>query len=563
MSPSEVNFKLTPRPPQPQTQNRRIDQASETVENYSNKYNGFWNMLHPDKKKTQQSSYEKVDRKLNIDNDLEQLLMMESPSLYQQIQMMDDNEIKQLADQLVPLLEPQANQNNFNNNPWRNKPRKDPVSINNFGSSGLKSIKTNNNVIRGSTTSPRSTTVMDIHVPQDQDTGFFGVGSSLSFAGDSSNTMMKSKSNNVRNTFMNSVGSLNSDQLISHKSLPLGSDPNIVYPQQIRAGTQMMQGPQGPIVSSPRPQNLAVAQTPLAPQIPNPEDTRGTIITRDPPGHYHAATSSVSGHKMSPASDQISSSQLLAALSPPRTRPVTTGVSSRRNSHSAQQTGGTDRQGSDIIGNILPAAIGLSSSAGISPIGIFSNLLNAYATIDSKHDLTGKIINSAANWLQPPTAEVRTTDVVETTTSATTTATSSSPSSKSSVRQKSEETTRRTGERPVTNISVRVHDKISSDENQYQSVFDKIRAAAQESEYHVVTDSPLPPVKSNLFSGGPLRPKPPSEEIIQVSPAPHDYDQDKPPIQYGVSNPQWYSNEIQVIGRNYFLGQLHNRAKYL
>merc|ERR1712012_1302997 len=132
---------------------------------------------------------------------------------------MDDNEIKQLADQLVPLLEPQTKQNNFNNNPWRNKPRKDPVSINNFGSSGLKSIKTSNNVIRGSTTSPRSTTVMDIHVPQDQDTGFFGVGSSLSFAGDSSNT------------FMNSVGSLNSDQLISHKSLPLGSDPNIVYPQ--------------------------------------------------------------------------------------------------------------------------------------------------------------------------------------------------------------------------------------------------------------------------------------------------------------------------------------------
>ena len=55
-------------------------------------------------------------------------------------------------------------------------------------------------------------------------------------------------------------------------------------------------------------------------------------------------------------------------------------------------------------------------------------------------------------------------------------------------------------------------------------------------------------MKSNIFAQGPLRPKPPSEEIIQVSPAPHDYsyDKDEPPLQYGVGNPHWYSNEIQV-----------------
>ena len=217
-------------------------------------------------------------------------------------------------------------------------------------------------------------------------------------------------------------------------------------------------------------------------------------------------------------------------------------------STSNRRAGG--QQQSDIIGNILPAAIGLSSSAGISPIGIFSNLLNAYATIDSKHDLTGKLINSAASWLQPPTAEVRTTDVV--TASTTPDDGSLSSSSSTTVRsvKRKEETTTARSERPVTNVSVRVNEEKKKNKNQYQSIFDKIRAAAQsqESEYDIVTnyDTDLPPVKSNLFSEGPLRPKPPSEEIIQVSPAPHDYNKEEPAVQFGVSNPQWYSNEIQV-----------------
>ena len=63
-------------------------------------------------------------------------------------------------------------------------------------------------------------------------------------------------------------------------------------------------------------------------------------------------------------------------------------------------------------------------------------------------------------------------------------------------------------------------------------------------------------MKSNIFAEGPLRPKPPSEEIIQVSPAPHDYsyDKDEPPLQYAVGNPNWYSNEIQASG-TFFLFQ--------
>ena len=33
----------------------------------------------------------------------------------------------------------------------------------------------------------------------------------------------------------------------------------------------------------------------------------------------------------------------------------------------------------------------------MSPVGVFSNLLNAYATMDSKHDLTEKLISGATS----------------------------------------------------------------------------------------------------------------------------------------------------------------------
>ena len=103
-------------------------------------------------------------------------------------------------------------------------------------------------------------------------------------------------------------------------------------------------------------------------------------------------------------------------------------------------------------------------------------------------------------------------------------------------------------EKPVTNISVRVRED-GGNNNQYQSIFDKIRAAAQskDSEYDIVTSHDLPPMKSNIFSEGPLRPKPPSEDIIQVSPAPQEeYSAEESQLQFGVNNPHWYSNEIQV-----------------
>ena len=577
MSPSETYFKMTPKP-QPQTQNRRIDITDD-----SDKYNGFWKMLHkperkqnspmPSKQFHQRKSSAKDESITSMQQELEHLLMLESQhnnggaNLYDQIQMMDDDEIKQLADKMAHILEPQNNNQNYqpSMNLWRTKPgrNQDPVSINNFGSSGLKKvISGNNDIIRGSTTTRRPTTVVDFTVPKGQSTGFFGVGSSLSFGGGGGQNTVQSpqirsqaQASNT-NSIMNSVGSLNSDQLIQN-SVPMGSDPNIVYPSQIRAGTQMLQGPQGPIVSSPRPLSLAVPQTPLAPQLPNP-------------GGYKEFPDQFPGARGSAA--QFSSGQRQSSVSstrrPPGTLRLVTGGASggqSRQKQTFQQTrgetqqsvrrtgapspGASERQGqADIIGNILPAAMGLSGSAGISPIGIFSNLLNAYATIDSKHDLTGKIINSAASWLTPEAAELRTTDVGDPTTTPTST-TSSPPSTPSS-----KETTTSRREKPVTNISVRVNQD-QKDESQYQSIFDKIRAAAnsKESEYDIVTnyETNLPPMKSNIFAEGPLRPKPPSEEIIQVSPAPHDYsyDKDEPPLQYAVGNPNWYSNEIQASGK--------------
>ena len=54
---------------------------------------------------------------------------------------------------------------------------------------------------------------------------------------------------------------------------------------------------------------------------------------------------------------------------------------------------------SDLGIGILPAAAVNAVSSSLTPITIFSNLLNAYATIDSKHDITEKLINTATSLL--------------------------------------------------------------------------------------------------------------------------------------------------------------------
>ena len=44
----------------------------------------------------------------------------------------------------------------------------------------------------------------------------------------------------------------------------------------------------------------------------------------------------------------------------------------------------------DLLSDVLPSAAVGALASGLTPISIFSNLLNAYATLDNKHDITGK-----------------------------------------------------------------------------------------------------------------------------------------------------------------------------
>ena len=48
---------------------------------------------------------------------------------------------------------------------------------------------------------------------------------------------------------------------------PKGNDPNILYREQIQAGTPLPQGPHGPLIPKPRPTSFPVTQTPRAPQV--------------------------------------------------------------------------------------------------------------------------------------------------------------------------------------------------------------------------------------------------------------------------------------------------------
>ena len=46
----------------------------------------------------------------------------------------------------------------------------------------------------------------------------------------------------------------------------------------------------------------------------------------------------------------------------------------------------------DLLSDVLPSAAVGALASGLTPISIFSNLLNAYATLDNKHDITGKAL---------------------------------------------------------------------------------------------------------------------------------------------------------------------------
>ncbi len=258
--------------------------------------------------------------------------------------------------------------------------------------------------------------------------------------------------------------------------------------------------------------------------------------------------------------------------------------------------GGSRRQ--DLISGLLPAAIGLSS-AGISPVGIFSNLLNAYATIDSKHDITGKLISGAASWFNPastPDDKINSGDGdQETTSSSTTTTTTTAESSTTTLETTSPPTVANSNsDKPLTiggeNVTpanvryvptpanVRVRDRVSTfsysssgentAEDEYVSLLKRIKSGIGSSsnslgmnkksansnsireEYDVVYDrgALVPPVRSNLNPDAPLRPKPPSEAIVQVSPSPppnwYGDNENEDLRRYGVNNPSWFSQGL-------------------
>jgi hypothetical protein len=468
----------------------------------------------------------------------------------------------------------------------------DPVVVNNFGSSGMKPITGKSLLSGGSTTTSSSASFVDVMVPKDQQSGFFGVGSSLSFAGDA-----VTPNTGISRPVLNSLPSLNRDQVLAG-NFAIGDDPNIIYPHQIPPGTPLMQGPQGPIITTPRvPINLSVPQTPLAPVTPNPDQLNvGGHLRVGPPQRspeLFIASQQNNNFLMGSQGQQHLSQQHQKMPQFQQPEPVipsrvvaTSAVPPRRLDTERRVEGGSRRQ--DLISGLLPAAIGLSG-AGISPVGIFSNLLNAYATIDSKHDITGKLISGAASWFSPPaqpddsgakveedqqesTTTTSTTESTTTSTSTTTT-TSSETSSSNSVRESwllpAKEGAGLSNERYVpTPASVRVRDRVStfsyssneedSTDDEYVSLLKRIKSSigststnskigsSNREEYDIVYDR-VPPARSNLNPDGPLRPKPPSETIVQVSPSPPHRPGDRESGEaqrYGVNNPAWFSQGL-------------------
>ena len=319
---------------------------------------------------------------------------------------------------------------------------------------------------------------------------------------------------------------------------PTGEDSNILHAKQVPAGTPLPQGPHGPIIPTPRPSSFAIAQTPNAPQV-----LRHPMLTpvgrrvgggqfgshnKPGPGSYQPPI----GNTPSPLGGRPDSGQQLIKhylmhknVPTPRTtikttprpkptpaRPMRPGPKpyavNRQGEPPARVPGFGDRQ--DIVsaaaGAAIPAAAALGAiSSTLTPMSIFSNLLNAYATLDTKHDITNQLVKSASNWLG-----------TETSTAASTLSTTSP-----------------TTQTPVP-ISVR-----SSVEDDDVSAFQAI----------VVDSDGFPPVRSNVNLDQPLRPKPPSEGGFRVTPAPNYYHSSN---QYGVDNPHFYSDDLNpVADKNY------------
>ena len=533
--------------------NRRIDTAPSSVD----VKDSFWNVMEKRIKDTEERT-EQVNKpiqstsqpSLSID---ENLLQMQE-ELERLIALEAKNQKQRQMEKMIPVEKrnPGLSWNSRRNNP-------ESVVINNLGSSGMKPITPRHSATPSTSPGPN---FLDVLVPEGQNEGFFGVGSSLSF-----DSKPAPSRGSIQSSLVNRVPSIHQEQVIT-PSNSYGADPNIIYPNQITPGTPLLQGPQGPIISTPRLPNYTVPQTPDAPIM------QGSDYSYNRVNNVQRSRESIlSGNQYK---GQFGVNPILrSSTQPPRRSPPTqlnqgrTQDLNRRIEPASERQKAARRQ--DIIGGLLPAAIGLSSSVGISPVGIFSNLLNAYATIDSKHDITGKLINGAATWFQGSEENQEASDQDSTTTTTTTTdASTSSLNSKTLNVETSTPTptitttatTSTTASSPLkytpTAINVRVTDKISTfsysseDEKEYYSLLQKIRSGIDldsdesadnsefDSEYDVVYD--ILPARSNLGIDIPLRPKPPSEDIVQVSPSPVRYN--NPSEQYGVNNPNWFSNNV-------------------
>ena len=177
---------------------------------------------------------------LQMQEELERLIALETK-----------NQKHRQLEEMVPMEKRKAGLN------W-NSPRNSPetVVINNLGSSGMKPVTP---IPSATPAPPPGSNFVDVLVPEGQNEGYFGVGSSLSF--DSKSSPSRSR---IQSSLVNRVPSIQQEQLIAPSNI-YGADPNIIYPNQITPGTPLLQGPQGPIISTPRLPNYSVPQTPNAP----------------------------------------------------------------------------------------------------------------------------------------------------------------------------------------------------------------------------------------------------------------------------------------------------------
>ena len=301
------------------------------------------------------------------------------------------------------------------------------------------------------TFNPGSSSQVVVQMPLDEGDQVFSVGSSMSFG---SSPMTSTSQNLIPGSSITVQPSSSITVQPEIGVYPKGDDPNILLRQQIQAGTPLPQGPLGPIIPSPRPASFPVTQTPRAPQILQTVDPRISVtpISRNDnknrgshhlpgPGNYNPPLENSPGalpgnpgsgqqlikhyllhtqeqmkHKENmrqrlqdeqlkqqetlrqqfqdemqnsgnPNTEMNMNNNMLMMMQQQNQGnavPLPSNVLQHRHS------GPTNTRRQDVFGDVLPGAAVGALASGLTPISIFSNLLNAYATLDSKHDITSK-----------------------------------------------------------------------------------------------------------------------------------------------------------------------------